>query len=303
MFRAVRGRARSILTGAVLAAVGLAAVPAGAYCRTTVPHTPPGYCETGTVVSWGIPCRGMLINPRGLDAAPDAGQDLAALVRRYVPLSTSLWAGASCGGAPPSFRMSVEGEAEASLDIALDGRSVVSVNRLWTPDPYHRPGTVAFTVVTADVASGTLLEADVELNAKGPSNPLGHTFSDGPPAWGVVDAPTVILHELGHAAGLWHSFEAGAVMEAATELERQRRSLTDDDRRGICAVYPPGPGSPGSDAGCPVERPPPRAPRRTENGCSAGGGVARREPVVLFILVAGWAALGRRRPHRCTARF
>ena len=165
---------------------------------------------------------------------------------------------------------------DVPLDLALDGRNVVSVNRRWAPDAHHRPGTIAFTVVTTDAPSGAFLEGDVELNARSPDNPLGRGYGDGPPVWGDVDAPTVLLHELGHVAGLGHSLEAGAVMEASMDVERQRRALTDDDRRGLCAARTAAP------------------PPAEGGGCSAAGGLARGRASVLSLLLAGLAARRRR---------
>lgn len=201
-----------------------------AYCRMTVPLTPPGACEMGVPVAWRVASVTLHLNTRDL-AAPDAGQSLDDLVRGSTRAAAQLWSDAACG---PSLALA--DDVDAALDLARDGRNVVSVNRRWAPDAYHRPGTVAFTVVTTDAPTGTLLEADVELNARAMENPLGYTFGDGAPSWGVADAPSVLLHELGHVAGLGHSRTAGAVMESSMDVERQRRALTDDDRAGLCAL-------------------------------------------------------------------
>lgn len=201
------------------------------YCRMTAPRTPPGACEQGAPVAWRVASIAMHLNARDLAAEPAVGQPLDDLVRRSTLTAARLWSDAACG---PSLALA--DDVDAALDLARDGRNVVSVNRRWAPDAYHRPGTVAFTVVTTDAPTGTLLEADVELNARAMENPLGYTFGDGAPSWGVADAPSVLLHELGHVAGLGHSRTAGAVMESSMDVERQRRALTDDDRAGLCAL-------------------------------------------------------------------
>ncbi len=243
-----------------------------AWCRTTWPHAPPGVCERGTPVSWAVGCVGVHLNTRALRDPADAGQDLDGVLRRAFARGLAAWSDADCAGSRvPALQLVDAGDVDAPLDLALDGRNVVSVNRRWSPDPYHLPGTVAFTVVTTDVRSGSLLEADIEINARSPENPLGRRWDDGAPTWGEVDAPSALLHELGHLAGLWHSLEAGAVMEASMDIERQRRSLTADDRAGVCGIYPGGPAAPRA-ARCVPERP----VARGVSGCAAspsGGGL------------------------------
>lgn len=277
--------------------------PAGAYCRTTWPHAPPGVCEQGTPVSWAVRCLGVHLNTRGLRDATDAGPDFDGVLRRAFARSLASWSDADCGRAVPALQLVDGGDVDAPLDLALDGRNVVSVNRRWSPDAYHLPGTVAFTVVTTDVRSGSLLEADIEINALSPENPLGRRWDDGASTWGVVDAPSALLHEVGHLAGLWHSRVPGAVMEASMEIERQRRDLTADDRAGVCAVYPGGPPPPRA-ARCVPERP---VARPTSPGGCAARPAARcgANSALGITLAAGLAARctrGRRRRHWWRAR-
>ncbi|MFO0625389.1 MAG: matrixin family metalloprotease [Polyangiales bacterium] len=291
--------ARRALTARLVILTGLLlATEARAYCRTTWPHAPPGVCEGGTTVSWGVGCLGVHLNTRSLREVSDAGQDLDPVLRAAFARSLRVWSDADCGRTVPALQLVDAGDVDAPLDLALDGRNVVSVNRRWSPDAYHLPGTVAFTVVTTDARSGSLLEADIEINARSDENPLGRRWDDGPPTWGVVDAPSALLHEVGHLAGLWHSQVPGAVMEASMDIERQRRDLTADDRAGICAVYPGGPTAPRPsrcDPQRPVARPTPaggcavaRVHRRAEG---AAGSVA-----LAFALLRAWV---RRRRPRC----
>lgn len=258
-------------TGRALVLLSALAPPAtaSAYCRATTPVTPPGRCEVGALVRWPVARVEVSLNARELTVDPARGQDLGPLLRRHLGPALDAWSAVPCG-AP--FRLDLAPEVDVPLDLALDGRNVVSVNRRWAPDAHHRPGTIAFTVVTTDAPTGALLEADVELDARSPDNPLGRAYGDGPPVWGDVDAPTVLLHELGHVAGMGHSLEAGALMEASMDVERQRRSLTDDDRRGLCAARSAAP------------------PPAGEAGCSAAVGLARRRASVLSLLFAGLVA-------------
>ncbi len=84
-------------------------------------------------------------------------------------------------------------------------------------------------------------EADIALN----SNPQAG-LGDG--ASGAADAHSVVLHELGHVAGLEHScpgiLRCTRAEEEAVMYYRyrgQKRTLRDDDIAGIAARYPHGP--------------------------------------------------------------
>lgn len=294
--RAPRGCVAGVVALAVVLSGVAAPLEADGWCQTSDPLTPPGQCVAGVPVAWGISCVGMYLNTRELAPSTGNGQDLGAVLRQYVPEAMEQWAAPDAQGRAPRFRMVLVGEVDAPLDTALDGRNVISVNRRWTPDAYHRPGTVAFTVVTSDHTTGTLLEADVEFNARSDENPLGREFRDGPVMWGVVDAPSVVLHELGHVAGLWHSLTPGAVMEASMDIERQRRSLTADDQLGLRTVYPLGRAEDSPGRGCVPERAVLRpTPRALAVGCAAAETPAEGRAPWLAIALVSVGALRRRR--------
>lgn len=282
------------LTLAVLTATPLAS----AYCRTTEPPSAPGTCELHRVISWPITCVGVSIDTRELASPLDAGQDLTALLRAHIAPSLRAWSDASCGSSPPSLSLVLAGDVETRSGMAFDGRNTVSINRRWTYDAFHRPGTIAITVVTRDARTATILEADVELNAVSMQNPLGRTFSDGLPTWGVADMPSVLLHELGHVTGLDHSLVGGAVMQSSMDVERRRRALTSDDVAGVCAQYPVSATRPRASADCAPERAVARASEvLAGGGCStsrARGGRAELWAAMLAAMGArrrrGWRA-------------
>ncbi len=279
-------------TSALLSlSLSLLAPPLLAFCRTTEPRTPPPYCERGAPVAWPVTCVGLSLNTHDLAASDASSQDLAALLRTHLPRAAAAWSDAPCG---PALRLVLAAETTQREGLAFDRRNTVSVNRRWSPDALHLPGVVAITVITTDVTTGALLDADVELDARSPDNPLGHTFGDAAPAWGVVDLPTVLLHELGHVAGLSHSDRDDAVMSAsAGDLERQRRALTADDARGVCGSYPVTRAWTRPSPACAPARP--EAPPGELTGgmsCAVSHGV-RAHPFFVAAIVA--AAVRRRR--------
>ena len=141
-----------------------------------------------------------------------------------------------------------------------------------------------------------LLDADIEFDVTDAQTVLGREFGDGAPVWGVADAPTVLLHELGHLAGFDHSRVATAVMASGGgDVERQRRALTSDDVAGLCDAYPPSLG-PQPSAACAPQ--PAIAPvvRLGGGGCSLSPGGAWSAPTVaLVFLTEAWRASRRAR--------
>ncbi|MEI8256689.1 MAG: matrixin family metalloprotease, partial [Deltaproteobacteria bacterium] len=56
----------------------------------------------------------------------------------------------------------------------------------------------------------------------------------------IVDLPTVLIHEIGHAQGLAHTPVTSAVMWSTSGRGDVRRALTADDVSGLCEIYPTG---------------------------------------------------------------
>jgi len=146
----------------------------------------------------------------------------------------------------------------------------------------------------------------------------------------VVDLLSVVTHETGHFLGLAHSLNGDATMfRSYAPSTDTLRDLTDDDRSGICAIYPPAPIGADCDSTprhgfsplCAADQtgPAPAAPAgddcccmgsavcvvggcvEPECGCATPGAPAG-DPGVPAVLALALAALGRRRRARAARR-
>lgn len=149
------------------------------------------------------------------------------------------WTVAACsGGGNPRIEIQYKGTVSCSTQeynqLDEEGNSNIIMFR---DDEWLHEGansTLALTTVTYNTKDGEIYDVDMEINSA--SNMI--TTSDE-----VVqfDLLSIATHEVGHFLGLAHSEDGDATMNAqympgSTSL----RDLSDDDRAGICAVYPPG---------------------------------------------------------------
>lgn len=227
-------------------------------------------------------------------------------------------AAATCGG---GFRFEV---AAAGADLAVSGDGVNAVvfhtsnycnsrGAKPTCDPLSQAITwLYFVDAPGTPDDGRLFETDIEIN--------GEAYSwgvHGDAQAGIMDLQSVLTHELGHVLGLDHNcYEAGfglprpvddqgnpaptcegapsattaAIMYPVTSYGVERRTLADDDVRGVCALYRGGPAQK-----CEGNLTP-------SGGCDVGGAppAVRWPPVMLVVvLLLRWR---RRvaRPSRCS---
>jgi hypothetical protein len=174
-------------------------------------------------------------------------------------------------------------------------------------DPDKPSPTIALTNVTYDTITGEIYDADMELNT---------ADHDIKPVDGVLeptayDLQAVMTHEAGHFFGLAHSPVKDAVMFASDEgHDIRKRSLTQEDVAGICAIYPPSGGRAVSTtvdpSGVVQETPCDPTPRRgfttacehtPAPGCGAAPIGARSGSDATFLLVTA-GALARLRRRR-----
>lgn len=271
---------RSMFQAAALVAVlGLARV-AGAFCRTISVPTAIGYDPAETGVCWtggdagpGIelawPARSRI--PYSLVASPiDGGAEPLASAQVSLADATAIahlafaaWAGTSdagtgplCPGGDPNVQAYDNGPVAPSVaatDCGLTGTCADTVHDTThliifrdTAWPYNDPvNTLALTTVTYGVMTGTIYDADTEINTTAPH--IVTTVEPPPP--GAYDLRAILTHEAGHFLGLAHSVDTSAIMYAF--YRPGSIDLTPDDVAGICTIYPPLPPAGGSCAFAP----------------------------------------------------
>ncbi len=114
---------------------------------------------------------------------------------------------------------------------------------VWVSDNWPQDFSTALAVTTTsfNVATGEVLDTDIELN--------GDTFDFSSvelgcnPRSGLHDLRNTLTHEVGHFLGLDHPPETAEFAEttmfaSAPPCETRKRSLAQDDINGICFIYP-----------------------------------------------------------------
>lgn len=232
--------------------IALGSGTAAAFCRTTtcdVESPPPECAENATnadgcstlgkPLQWPKRCSWFGVQKNG---SPKLGISYDAF-HDAVKQAFAKWASVDCGGGQhPSFAMAdtdeLYGPAVCDTPEFNADQANASVWMFRDSSWSHGPTAIALTQLSADLSTGKIYDADVELN----SFEVNITTAD---AIGQANLEAIVTHEAGHFLGLAHSLDPDSTMLA--NYTPIVRDLSPDDVAGICAVYPPSEGAPVCD--------------------------------------------------------
>jgi hypothetical protein len=124
--------------------------------------------------------------------------------------------------------------ASTTIGYDLSGPNeniVVFMDEGLGPDATH---VIERPTITYNLQTGEILDVDVQINTS-----LPFTTEDSVDAGDSFDLRYVMTHEAGHFLGLAHSVDHDAVMfPQTTPGSKARPWITEDDARGLCAIYP-----------------------------------------------------------------
>lgn len=243
---------RISLGAAAIALLGIVhASPAFAYCRTTTCDDDEHACEydengcliTGQPLAWPDKCVSFGVHTGGSALRGISAEKAAEALRRAF----QTWISVDCGdGRHPSLGVVARGEVHcdeveynhdatpADGDHSVDGPNANIL--VFRDDVWEHVGDsqdLAVTTVTYSEITGEILDADIEVNT------FETEFTTGEDVV-KADLQAVLTHEVGHFLGLGHSMVPGATMNRDYDSgSLDFRSISEDDRRAICAAYPP----------------------------------------------------------------
>ncbi len=100
----------------------------------------------------------------------------------------------------------------------------------------HHSSVLALTSINYDRNTGEILDVDIEFNG---AIYTFATLDDYPLGTDLIDLENTMTHEIGHTIGLDHTQDPSTTMYGLGESgTTNKRTLTDDDINGLCAIYP-----------------------------------------------------------------
>lgn len=163
--------------------------------------------------------------------ASSGSRDVGLEAGSEIDVALRAWNTVSC----TAYRATFAGTT--MLPPGLDGKNVVYFDDVMWPSNLTPKG-LAQTIVHTD-ANNNIVDTDIHINGQ---DYLWSLQGSG----AAPDLRSILTHEFGHALGLSHSTVLNATMYATYAGNLAWRSLEQDDRDGVCALYP-GTGAPGCD--------------------------------------------------------
>jgi hypothetical protein len=164
----------------------------------------------------------------------------------------------------------------------------------------HGQFTLALTTTTYSIRTGSIYDADIELNG---ADWLFTTISTPPCKEGMesagcvaTDVQNTLTHEIGHAVGFDHVDLEGSTMEPTAPIGQITKRIIDfGTKEGFCVTYPRGgPPAPCDEQGLARRRiiaSQTGTPQPSDFGCASVLG-----PAELTLALLGLGLLKRRRP-------
>lgn len=232
------------LRASALALLVLApAAGASAFCRTTTTDSQVDTCLEpceleGYPLAWDEGTIRYVFNERGFPNFTDAQQ------RAVFAESFNQWLSVRCRGERVELDIAALNETTSLVvrpkETAYRTNVIGHLSQTeWLRANFDRRA-FAQTSVRYDSKSGIILGADIWFNG-GIGNFTVCSETGCSASSDDVDLPNVATHEIGHFLGLAHTNVDGATMTCdALPTDVDKRSLENDDKAGLCEIYPPG---------------------------------------------------------------
>lgn len=256
-----------------------------AWCQATTGAASaacPSACSSvGVPVHWGTREIEYAFNGRGFPGLEQTA------VKNAVAAAFASWAEVPCAGHPLGFRffpLSMSTDLTVGPGPAEPNLNVIS---LLTPAEWQREGfgasEFARTKLWYDDKTGEIVGADIAFNPSVmPLSVCPESTSCGAE---TIDLQNVVTHELGHFLGLAHSEDVSATMWCAAQRgDHEKRTLADDDKAGLCAIYKNGGAFLDTTVSTSTAAP---SAAGDAQGCNVQGSSATSAPWLLVLLLLG----------------